>query len=87
MFVRVALDLGEVETFVVPANTILVQEGTNIRYVFVDENNTAKRVEVLLGKRFNDQVEIISENLKIGDNLVAEGQAKLINGDRIDIQK
>ena len=37
MFVRVSMDLGEVETFVVPANTVLVQEGTNIRYVFVEE--------------------------------------------------
>jgi RND family efflux transporter MFP subunit len=87
MFVRVALDMGEVETFVVPANTVLVQEGTNIRYVFVDEKNTARRIEVLLGKRFDDRVEIISENLKMGDRLVAEGQAKLINGDKIDIQE
>jgi membrane fusion protein, multidrug efflux system len=87
MFVRVALDLGEVETFVVPANTVLVQEGTNIRYVFVRENNTAKRIEVLLGKRFDDLVEIISENLKTGDELIAEGQAKLINGDKIEIEK
>ena len=35
MFARVSMDLGEVETFVVPANTVLMQEGTNIRYVFV----------------------------------------------------
>ena len=28
MFVRVSMDLGEVETFVVPANTVLIQEGT-----------------------------------------------------------
>jgi membrane fusion protein (multidrug efflux system) len=87
MFVRVALDLGEVETFVVPANTVLVQEGTNTRYLFVDENNTAKRVEVLLGKRFDDLVEIISENLKVGDKLVSEGQARLINGDKLEIEK
>jgi RND family efflux transporter MFP subunit len=87
MYVRVALDLGEVETFVVPAYTVLVQEGTNVRYVFVNENNIAKRIEVLLGKRFDDQVEIISKNLKAGDALVAEGQAKLINGDKIEIEK
>jgi RND family efflux transporter MFP subunit len=87
MFVRVSMDLGEVETFVVPANTILVQEGTNIRYVFVDDNNTAKRIEVLLGKRFNDLVEIISENLKAGDSLITEGQARLINGDKLKIAK
>jgi membrane fusion protein (multidrug efflux system) len=87
MFVRVALNLGEVETFVVPANTVLIQEGTNIRYVFIDENNTAKRVEVILGKRFNDKVEILSDNLKAGAYLVTEGQARLINGDKIEIEK
>ncbi len=85
MFVRVSMDLGEVETFVVPAYTVLVQEGTNIRFVFVDRNNLAERVEVTLGKRFDDQLEIISENIKEGDLLVAEGQARLINGDRIEI--
>jgi membrane fusion protein (multidrug efflux system) len=83
MFVRVSMDLGEIESFVVPASTILVQEGTNTRFVFLDENNTARRVEVTLGKRFDDQIEIISDNIKSGDKLVNEGQAKLINGDKI----
>jgi membrane fusion protein (multidrug efflux system) len=87
MFVRVSMDLGEVETFVVPANTVLVQEGTNIRYVFTEENNIAERIEVNLGKRFDDQLEIISANLKEGDKLITEGQARLINGDKIEILK
>jgi RND family efflux transporter MFP subunit len=87
MFVRVSMDLGEVETFVVPANTVLVQEGTNLRYVFVEENNSAKRIEVTVGKRFDDQLEIISETLKAGDKLVIEGQSKLINGEKIEIVK
>ncbi|MCE5346322.1 MAG: efflux RND transporter periplasmic adaptor subunit [Bacteroidales bacterium] len=85
MFVRVSMDLGEVETFVVPANTVLVQEGTNIRYVFTGKNNIAERIEVDLGKRFDDKLEIISANLKEGDMLVNEGQARLINGDKIEI--
>jgi RND family efflux transporter MFP subunit len=85
MYVRVSMDLGEVETFVVPANTVLVQEGTNIRYVFIEKNNIAERIEVTLGKRFDDQLEIISANLKEGDKLVTEGQARLINGDKIEI--
>jgi membrane fusion protein, multidrug efflux system len=87
MFVRVSMDLGEVETFVVPAATVLIQEGTNIRYVFIEEQGIAKRVEVLLGKRFDDQLEIISDNLKEGDRLVTEGQSKLINNDKIEIVK
>ncbi|MDP4223633.1 MAG: efflux RND transporter periplasmic adaptor subunit [Bacteroidota bacterium] len=85
MFVRISMDLGEVETFVVPAATVLVQEGTNVRYVFIDDKGTAKRVEVLLGKRFDDMVEVISDVLKEGASLISEGQSKLINGDKIDL--
>jgi len=85
MFVRVSMDLGEVETFVVPANTVLVQEGTNTRFVYVERTKLARRIEVTIGKRFDDQLEIISDNLKEGDNLVTQGQARLINGDKIEI--
>jgi RND family efflux transporter MFP subunit len=85
MYVRVSMDLGEVDTFVVPASSVLVQEGTNIRYVFVAENGLAKRVEVMLGKRFDDQLEIISEALIEGVSLITEGQSKLINDDKIQI--
>jgi membrane fusion protein (multidrug efflux system) len=87
MFVRVAMDLGEVETFVVPANTVLIQEGTNIRFLFLMKNNVAERIEVQLGKRFDDQVEIISESIKEGDMLITEGQARLINGDNTELVK
>jgi membrane fusion protein (multidrug efflux system) len=87
MFVRVSMDLGEVETFVVPANTVLVQEGTNLRFVFVARNNSAERIDVIIGKRFDDQLEVISSNIKEGDMLITEGQAKLINGDKIEINK
>ena len=85
MFVRVSMDLGEVETFVVPASAVLLQEGTNVRYVFINENGIAKRTEVVLGKRFNDQLEIISDNLKVGDKLVSEGQSRLLNDDKIEV--
>lgn len=87
MFVRVSMDLGEVETFVVPASAVLLQEGTNLRYVFIDNQGVAKRVEVTLGKRFDDQLEIISEVLKEGTNLVTDGQSKLIDGNKIDVIK
>lgn len=85
MFVRVSMDLGEVETFVVPAATVLLQEGTNTRYVFIEEQGVAKRIEVLLGKRFDDQLEIISDNLKEGNRLVTEGQSRLLSEDKLEI--
>jgi multidrug efflux pump subunit AcrA (membrane-fusion protein) len=87
MFVRVSMDLGEVETFVVPANTVMLQEGTNTRYVFLVKDNTAERIEVLLGKRFDDKMEIISDAIREGDMLVTEGQARLINGDKTELAK
>jgi RND family efflux transporter MFP subunit len=87
MFVRTSMDLAEVEAFVVPASTVLMQEGTNIRYVFLNDNNVAERVEVGLGKRFDDQVEIVSEKIKEGDMLITDGQARLINGDKIEIMQ
>jgi RND family efflux transporter MFP subunit len=87
MFVRVSMNLAEVETFVVPANTVMVQEGTNIRYVFLAENGSARRVEVVIGKRFDDSLELISETLKEGDQLITEGQARLVTGDKIEIVK
>jgi membrane fusion protein, multidrug efflux system len=40
-------------------------------------------VEVTLGKRFDDKLEILSETLKTGDMLVSDGQAKLVQGDKI----
>jgi membrane fusion protein, multidrug efflux system len=87
MYVRVALDLGEVETFVVPASTVLVQEGTNVRFVFVNDNGKARRIEVVPGKRYDDQIEILSDNLREKDQLVTQGQSRLINGDKIEIEK
>lgn len=87
MFVRASVNLGEVEAFVVPANTVMIQEGTNTRFVYVENGNAAERVEVALGKRFDDKVEILSSNLKEGDRLITEGQARLINGDKIEIIK
>jgi len=87
MFVRVSLNLGEVETFVVPASTVLIQEGTNKRYVMLADNGVARRVDVLIGKRFDDSLELISENLKEGALLISEGQSRLSDGDKIEIVK
>jgi multidrug efflux pump subunit AcrA (membrane-fusion protein) len=55
--------------------------------VFVWENSLAKRHEVIIGKRFDDQLEIISGTLNEGDKLIIEGQSRLINGDKIEIVK
>lgn len=85
MFARVYIDMGEVETFVVPSNAVMIQAGTNERFIFVVDGDKASRRVVTLGKRFDDKVEIAEGDLKEGDNLVVDGQARLYDGLMVEI--
>jgi multidrug efflux pump subunit AcrA (membrane-fusion protein) len=44
-------------------------------------------VPVKLGQRFDDQVEIISDEIQVGDELVVIGQARLVDGVKLEIVK
>lgn len=85
MFARVSMFIGEEETYVVQANTVLQQEGTNIRYLFVEENGIAKRYNVVIGKRFDDKIEIISDEIADGLNIIIDGQTKLTTDDKVKV--
>jgi len=87
MFARVFIDMGEEEAIVVPANAVLMQEGTNDRYVFVVKDGVATRQPVTLGKRFDDRFEITGEGLSEGESLVVDGQARLTNGRQVEVIK
>jgi len=85
MFCRVSLDLGEQMALVVPAISVLKTQGSDERYVFLEENGIARRVVVKIGKRFDDKLELISDEIKEGSNLIVSGQAKLINEDKVRV--
>jgi RND family efflux transporter MFP subunit len=85
MYVRTTLKLGEVDGIMVPYQAVLKLTGSNERYVFINDGNVAKRVRVTLGKRFNELIEIFSDELKEGDELITVGQAKLIDGIRLNV--
>ena len=85
MFVRTSLEFGEVEAIVVPYQAVLKLVGSNERYIFLNNNGLAKRVSVNLGQRFNEKVEILSNEIKEGDQIVSVGQAKLIDGVKLSI--
>ncbi len=85
MFARSFIDMGKEETFVVPASAVMMQEGTNERYIFVVENGVAVRKSVILGQRFDDRFEIAGGDLKEGESLITEGQARLNNGQKVEI--
>jgi membrane fusion protein, multidrug efflux system len=85
MFIRTSLELGEVEAIMVPYQAVLKLVGSNERYVFLNENGVAKRMSVVLGQRFDEKVELLSNEIKEGDQLVTVGQAKLIDGVKLSI--
>jgi membrane fusion protein (multidrug efflux system) len=85
MFCRVTLELGQVQALVVPSLAVLKMQGSNERYVFLEKEGTAKRVTVTMGKRFDDLVEILSPEIHQGDHLIIFGQARLLDGDKVEL--
>ncbi|MFV0345110.1 MAG: efflux RND transporter periplasmic adaptor subunit [Bacteroidales bacterium] len=85
MFARVEVNLGEKSAIVVPSSSVLMLDGTNKRYVYVEKNGKAVYVEVELGVRFDDRLEIISDKIKEGDKLIVSGHVNLNNGDSVDV--
>ena len=85
MYSHAMLALGEIDAIVVPYQAVLKLQGSNDRYIFVNDNGVAKRVSVALGQRFDDKTEIISNEIKAGLQLITTGQARLIDGSIINV--
>ena len=85
MFARVRIKLGTAPALRVPAIAIVKQEGTNNRYVFVYEDGVARKIDVVPGTRMDEMVEVISDELKSGMQLIVAGQARLMDGDPVSI--
>ena len=85
MYVRTKMSLGMARAMVVPYQAVLKLTGSNDRYVFLDDGGVAKRVFVTLGQRFDENIEIISDELHEGDQLVVVGQAKLVDGSKLNV--
>ncbi|MGD9993992.1 MAG: efflux RND transporter periplasmic adaptor subunit [Salinivirgaceae bacterium] len=85
MFAAISINMEKTKALVVPSITVLKQEGTNNRYVFVNNKGVAKKVSVEVGKRFDDKIEIISDEIAVGTQLIVEGQANLMDGSKIDV--
>ena len=87
MYMSVNIDLDNIEAIIVPYQSVLKLQGANERYVFINNDGYAKRIVVEMGKRFDDKIEIISDEIKEGDELVVVGQAKLVDGVKLNISK
>lgn len=87
MYVTTTISVGKVNGILVPYQSVLKLIGSNERYVFVNDNGVAKRIKVTLGKRYDRDVEIISQELKDGDELIVVGQGRLVDGVKLEIVK
>jgi RND family efflux transporter MFP subunit len=85
MYVTTTIGLGKENAIVVPYQSVEKLVGANDRYVFVNENGRAKRVSVVLGQRFDQNIEIISPEITAGVEMVTVGQHKLVDGVKINI--
>jgi len=86
MFARVSLDLGKAKVLLLPAITVLKQEGTNDRYIFrADADSLASKIRIKLGERYDDKLEVISEEIREGDRIILAGQDKLLDKSRITV--
>jgi len=87
MYVTTTIGLGKAKVIVAPYQAVEKLVGANDRYVFINEGGFAKRVSVILGQRFDQDIEIIAPEIVPGVELVTTGQHKLIDGVKINVVK
>lgn len=79
MYSRVAVNFGEAERVLVPDVSVQKQAGTNERYIFVIENNTAVRRKIETGRQLGDRYEVLS-GIESGEKVVVAGFSRLSDG-------
>lgn len=87
MYTSTTLALGEEDVVMAPYQAVLKLQGSNDRYVFINENGRAKRVPVTTGQRVDDKIEIISDEITENSQLIVYGQGRLVDGVKLDIVK
>lgn len=85
MYVTTTLGLGKAKAIVVPYQSVEKLVGANDRYVFINNGGYAKRVSVTLGQRFDQDIEILSDEIGEGVEMVTTGQHKLVDGVKLNV--
>ena len=87
MYAYTKLAMGQAEAMVIPYQSVQKLTGSNERYIYVNDNGTARRVFVQLGERYDDKIEIFSDGINPGDEIVVTGAEKLVDGVKLKINK
>lgn len=86
MYAKVYISLKNDKAMLVSAISVVKEEGTNNRYVFLNNNGVANKIRVEIGMRKDDKVELISDQIQQGAELIVAGQANLMDGDKIEVR-
>ncbi len=86
MFARATLNFGTQDNVVVPDLAIVKQAGAGDRYVFVYKDGKVSYNKVELGRRMGTEYELKS-GVPNNSQVVVAGQARLINGTEVDVEK
>ena len=86
MFARVILEFGKVKRIVVPDQSVIKQSGSGARFVYVYNGGKVQYKPVEIGRRFDNDYEILS-GISDGDQVVVAGQSKLVDGASVKVVK
>lgn len=86
MFARASLNFGTEENVVVPDLAIVKQAGAGDRYVYVYKDGKVTYNKVELGRRMGAEYELKS-GVPNNSQVVIAGQARLINGTEVEVEK
>jgi RND family efflux transporter MFP subunit len=86
MFARVNINFGTLNRVVVPDQAIIKQAGSGARFVYLYENGKVSYKQVELGRRFDNEYELVS-GLNSGAQVVVSGQSKLNDGMAVQVIK
>lgn len=86
MYARVTMNYGTVQHVVVPDNSIIKQQGSGDRYVYVYKDGKVYYKKVELGRRMGNKYELLS-GVEDGDMVVVVGYTKLKDGLEVDLIK
>ena len=85
MYVHTALEIGKSTALLMPYQSVQKLTGANDRYIYINDGGVAKRVFVQIGQRFDDKIEVISDEVVEGVEVVTTGAEKLIPGAKLKI--
>lgn len=85
MYVKTSLEMGKSTALLMPYQSVQKLTGANDRYVYLNDGGVARRVFVQPGQRFDDKIEVVSDEIVEGVEVVTTGAEKLIPGCKLNV--